>query len=336
MSILKTDEKVYDVTIIGGGPVGLFTAFYAGMRNLSVKIIESLPQLGGRLSVIYPEKFIYDVAGFPKVRAKELIDNLEAQLEIFEQTFVLEQTIQSYEKLDNGVFKLTTDKENHLTKTIIIAAGLGAFQPRKLSIENAELFEGKSLHYFIDDMSLFNNKRVIVLGGGDSAVDWALMLEPIAKNVAIIHRRDRFTAHEHSVEQLKKSTVQIKTPLVPTEIEGTEGQIQKITFKNSESGEKETLEADELIVNYGFTSSLGALNDWGLEMSKISIHVNSKMETNIEGIYAVGDICDYEGKVKLIATGFGEATIAINAAKHYIDPSTRGHVPHSSDMFDGR
>ncbi|MFC7686517.1 NAD(P)/FAD-dependent oxidoreductase [Ureibacillus sp. GCM10028918] len=333
---MKTDEKVYDVTIIGGGPVGLFTAFYAGMRSLSVKIIESLPQLGGRLSVIYPEKFIYDVAGFPKVRAKELIANLEEQLGIFEQTFVLEQTIQSYEKLDNGVFKITTDKEHHLTKTIIIAAGLGAFQPRKLTIENAASFEGKTLHYFIDDMSLFKGKKVIVLGGGDSAVDWALMLEQIAQSVTIVHRRDKFTAHEHSVEQLKKSSVHIKTPLVPTELEGDNGKLQKVTFKNGESGEFEALEADELVVNYGFTSSLGALNNWGLDMSKISINVNSKMETNLEGIYAVGDVCDYEGKVKLIATGFGEATIAINAAKHYIDPSTRSHVPHSSDMFNDK
>lgn len=333
---MKRDEKVYDVTIVGGGPVGLFTAFYAGMRNLSVKIIESLPQLGGRPSVIYPEKFIYDVAGFPKVRAKELIANLVEQLGLFEQTFVLEQTIQSCERLENGVLQLTTDKEIHMTKTLIISAGLGAFQPRKLTIPNAESFEGKTLHYFIDDMSLFKGKKVIVLGGGDSAVDWALMLEPIAKSVTIVHRRDKFTAHEHSVEQLKKSSVQIKTPLVPTEIEGENGKLQKITFKNGESGEFETLEADELVVNYGFTSSLGALNDWGLDMSKISINVSSKMETNIEGIYAVGDVCDYNGKVKLIATGFGEATIAINAAKHYIDPTTRGHVPHSSDMFNGK
>ncbi|QCR31247.1 NAD(P)/FAD-dependent oxidoreductase [Lysinibacillus sp. SGAir0095] len=331
---MKTDEKVYDVTIIGGGPVGLFTAFYAGMRNLSVKIIESLPQLGGRLSVIYPEKFIYDVAGFPKVRAKELIDNLIEQLGLFEQTFVMEQTIQSYERVDSGVMKVMTDKEIHMTKTIIIAAGLGAFQPRKLAIENAVSYEGKTLHYFINDMSLFKGKKVIVLGGGDSAVDWTLMLEPIAESVTIVHRRDKFTAHEHSVEQLKKSSVEIKTPFVPTELEGDDGKLQKITFKNGESGGSEKLEADELFVNYGFTSSLGALNNWGLDMSKISINVNSKMETNLEGIYAVGDVCDYEGKVKLIATGFGEATIAINAAKHYIDPTARGHVPHSSDMFN--
>ena len=333
---MKTDEKIYDVTIVGGGPVGLFTAFYAGMRNLSVKIIESLPQLGGRPSVIYPEKFIYDVAAFPRVRAKELIANLVEQLRLFEQTFILEQTIQSCENLESGVLKLMTDKEIHMTKTLIIAAGLGAFQPRKLPIETAESFEGKTLHYFIDDMSVFKGKKVVVLGGGDSAVDWALMLEPIAESVTIIHRRDKFTAHEHSVEQLKKSTVQIKTPLVPTELHGDNGNLQKISFKNGETGEFETLEVDELVVNYGFTSSLGALNNWGLDMSKISINVSSKMETNLQGIYAVGDVCDYDGKVKLIATGFGEATIAINAAKHYIDPSTRGHVPHSSDMFNGK
>jgi thioredoxin reductase (NADPH) len=173
---LEVNEKVYDITIIGGGPVGLFTAFYGGMRQASVKIIESLPQLGGQLSALYPEKFIYDIAGFPKVRAQELVNNLKEQMAKFEQTVVLEQSVKQVEKQADGVFKLTTDKEIHYSKTIIITAGNGAFQPRRIEIEDAKKYESNNLHYFIDDLNHFEGKKVVVFGGGDSAVDWALML----------------------------------------------------------------------------------------------------------------------------------------------------------------
>ena len=199
---MEVNEKVYDITVIGGGPVGMFTAFYCGMRQASVKIIESLPQLGGQLSALYPEKFIYDIAGFPKVRAQELINNLKEQMDKFEQTIALEQSVQTVEKLEDGTFKLTTDKEIHYSKAIIITAGNGAFQPRRIEIEDAEKYEKENLHYFINDLNQFAGKKVVVFGGGDSAVDWALMLEPIAEQVTIVHRRDKFRAHEHSVENL--------------------------------------------------------------------------------------------------------------------------------------
>lgn len=330
---MKEDQKVYDITIIGGGPAGLFTAFYGGMRQASVKIIESLPQLGGQLSALYPEKYIYDVAGFPKVRAQELIDNLKEQMAKFEPATALEQSVEKLEKLEDGSFKLTTDKEIHYTKTVIITAGNGAFQPRRLELESAAQYEGKNLHYFIDDLNQFAGQKVAVLGGGDSAVDWALMLEPIAEQVTIVHRRDKFRAHEHSVENLQNSKVDIKTPYIPTELIGDGNKISQIVLQDANGEDTVNVDVDSVICNFGFVSSLGPIKEWGLEIEKNSILVNSKMETNIPGIYAAGDICTYEGKVKLIATGFGEAPTAVNNAKSFIDPKAKTQPLHSSSMF---
>ncbi len=330
--MLKEDEKVYDITIIGGGPTGLFTAFYGGMRQTSVKIIESLPQLGGQLSTLYPEKYIYDVAGFPKIKAQDLVNNLKEQLSRFSTEFCLEQAVKELEKQADGVFKLTTDKEVHYSRAVIITAGAGAFQPRKLELDNAAQFENTNLHYFVDNMEQFRGQKVAVLGGGDSAVDWALMLEPIAEKVSLIHRRDKFRAHEHSVETLENSSVELKTPFVPTEVIGDE-KITQIVLEEVKGERKEVLDIDALIVNYGFVSSLGPIKEWGLDIEKNSIVVNSKMETNIPGIYAAGDICTFEGKIKLIATGFGEATTAISNAKTYLDPKARVQPMHSTSLF---
>lgn len=332
VSSLKEDQTIYDITVIGGGPVGMFTAFYGGMRQATVKIIESLPHLGGQLTALYPEKYIYDIAGFPKVRAQELVDNLQAQMDKFEQAIVLEQSVQDLEKQADGVFKLTTDKEVHFSKTVVITAGNGAFQPRKLELEQAKNFEGKNLHYFINDLNHFAGKKVMVFGGGDSAVDWAMMLEPIADTVYLAHRRDKFRAHEHSVENLKNSSVQIKTPYIPSELIGEEA-IKQVVLENVQTQEKEVIDVDAVIVNYGFVSSLGPIKQWDLAIEKNSIVVNSKMETNIPGIYAAGDICTYDGKVKLIASGFGEAPTAVNNAKSYLDPKARVQPLHSTSMF---
>ncbi|BAQ09663.1 thioredoxin reductase [Bacillus sp. OxB-1] len=327
------EEQIFDVTVIGGGPVGLFTAFYAGMRKMSVNLIESLPQLGGQLSALYPEKFIYDIAGFPKVSGQELIDNLVEQMSQFNPTITLEQDVQEVEKLENGVFKLTTNREIHYSKAIIITAGNGAFQPRKIELDGSEKYEGKNLHYFIKDLNQFAGKNVHVYGGGDSAVDWSLMLEPIAEKVTLIHRRDKFRAHEASVENLMKSKVEVKTPYVPIGFVGEEG-IEKVVLEKVKADVTEEVEVDDVIVNYGFVSSLGPIADWGLEIEKNSIVVNSKMETNIEGIYAAGDICTYEGKVKLIASGFGEAPTAVSNAKVYIDPTARVQAVHSTTLME--
>ncbi|MDQ0162085.1 NAD(P)/FAD-dependent oxidoreductase [Aeribacillus alveayuensis] len=330
---MKEDQKIYDITIIGAGPVGLFTAFYGGMRQATVKIIESLPQIGGQLSALYPEKYIYDVAGFPKIRAQELVNNLKEQMAKFEQTICLEQEVQEVEKQADGIFKLKTNKEIHYSKTIIITAGNGAFQPRKLQLPEAEKFEGKNLHYFINDLNQFAGKRVVICGGGDSAVDWALMLEPIAEKVTVVHRRDKFRAHEHSVENLKNSNAEILTPFVPVQLIGDEN-INQIVLEEVKGERKEVIDVDDVIVNFGFVSSLGPIKNWGLEIEKNSILVNSKMETNIKGIYAAGDICTYDGKVKLIASGFGEAPTAVNNAKSYIDPKSRVQPMHSTSMFN--
>ncbi|MCA0984509.1 NAD(P)/FAD-dependent oxidoreductase [Halobacillus yeomjeoni] len=325
-------DKIYDITVIGAGPVGLFTAFYGGMRDASVKIIESLPHLGGQLSALYPEKYIFDVAGFPRVRAQELVDNLEEQAMAFDPTVALEQEVVSVERLEDETFKLTTNKEIHYTRTIIITAGNGAFQPRKLKIEGTEKYEDTNLHYHVSDMDRFRDKNVMICGGGDSAVDWSLMLEPIAKQVTLVHRRDKFRAHEHSVTQLRNSNVNILTPFTPDQLIG-EDRVEKVELKEVKGDRTETVEVDDLIVNYGFISSLGPIKDWELEIEKNSIVVNSKMETNIKGIYAAGDICTYPGKVKLIASGFGEGPTAVNNAKNYIDPDARVQPKHSTSMF---
>ncbi|KEF40076.1 thioredoxin reductase [Schinkia azotoformans MEV2011] len=331
---MKKDPKVYDITIIGGGPCGLFAAFYAGMRQASVKIIESLPQLGGQLSALYPEKYIYDVAGFPKIRAQELIDRLKEQMKKFEPAITLNQSVDKVEKLEDGSFKLTTNSEVHFTKAIIITAGNGAFQPRRLELDDAAQYEGKNLHYFVDDMNKFQGQRVVVLGGGDSAVDWALMLEPIADEVTIAHRRDKFRAHEHSVENLVNSKANVLTPYNPLRLIGDGEKITQIVLAEANTKEEVTIDIDALIVNYGFVSSLGPIKEWGLIIEKNSIVVNSRMETNIPGIYAAGDIATYNGKIKLIATGFGEAPTAVNIAKSYIDPDAKVQPMHSSSMFN--
>lgn len=330
---LKVTKKLYDITIIGAGPTGLFTAFYGGMRQASVKIIESLPHTGGQLTALYPEKYIYDVAGFPKVRAQKLVDNLNEQLTLFDPTIVLNQSIEHVERLPDQTFKLIShDNHVHYSRTIIITAGNGAFEPRKLNIAGSEKFENVNLHYFVRDMQQFADQHVLILGGGDSAVDWSLMLEPIAKKVSLVHRRDQFRAHEHSIEQLKQSSIDILTPFVPTHIEG-KNKIEKVYLKEVRGDEEKELNVDSVICNYGFISRLGPIKDWGIEIDRNSIVVNSKMETNIPGIYAAGDVNTYPGKVKLIATGFGDGPTAINNAMQYMDPTARRQPKHSTSMF---
>ena len=271
-------NPIIDITIIGGGPTGLFAAFYAGMRQMSVKVIESMPQLGGQLSALYPEKYIYDVAGFPKVRAQELVDNLIEQAKTADPIYCLDEKVLNVEKRSDGIFELTTTKGVHLSRAVVITAGCGAFEPRKLNLPEAERFEGKGLYYFVNDMQQFAGKKVLIAGGGDSAVDWALMLEPIADSVTLIHRRDRFRAHEHSVQQMMKSSIQVITPREIQSIHGDE-RIEKVTIVNKQTGETEELKADSIIVSFGFVSSLGPIKNWGLKIEKGSILVNSKMET---------------------------------------------------------
>ncbi len=331
----RMGKNIYDITIIGGGPVGIFTAFYAGMRQAKTKIIEAMPQLGGQLAALYPEKYIYDIAGFPKVQAQHLVNQLVEQAEQFNLTVVLGETVLHVENItENGevCFKLETNQQVHYSRTVIITSGVGAFQPRRLENKEAALYEGKNLHYFVNDLNRFSGQRILLCGGGDSAVDWALMLENIAKEVTIVHRRNQFRAHEHSVEKLMNSTVNVKTPFTITNILGNKEKISRVTIEEVKGDLTQTIDVDAVLVNFGFVSSLGPIKEWGLTINKNSILVNSKMETNIPGIYAAGDIATYEGKLKLIASGFGEAPIAVNQAKSHIDPTTKVHG-HSTSLF---
>ncbi|MBE3553910.1 MAG: NAD(P)/FAD-dependent oxidoreductase [Thermicanus sp.] len=325
-------DEIVDITIIGGGPAGLFAAFYGGMRHATVKIIESMPQLGGQLAALYPEKYIYDVAGFPKIKAQDLVENLKKQALYFNPMICLEEKVLDLKKLEQeNLFELTTDKGTHYSRSVIVAAGVGAFEPRRLELEDAKRFEKTNLYYFVSDMEQFRGERVVILGGGDSAVDWALMLDSIASEVHIVHRRDKFRAHEHSVEQLYRSHVHIHTSYDIRSLAG-EKKIESITITHNKTGEELTLPLDALIVNYGFVSSLGPIQNWGLTLQKGAILVNSRMETNIPGVYAAGDIATYEGKIKLIAVGLGEAPTAVNNAKSYIDPTAKVQPGHSSSL----
>jgi len=324
-------EEIVDITIIGGGPTGLFASFYAGMRQMSVKILDSLPQLGGQLVELYPDKYIYDVGGFPKVLAKDFVANLVEQAQYSKPEILLEETAISATREEDH-FILKTDKGEHRTRTLLLTAGIGAFQPRKMGLPEEESFAGKSLHYSIKDLAFFKDRQVLVCGGGDSAVDWALMLEGVASKVTLVHRRERFTAHETSVNQLMESNVTVMTSRTVKQINGADGQVENVLLVEKD-GTEQLLPVDQVVVNYGNVSSLGPLKEWGLEMDRTSVLVNTRMETNIEGIYAAGDITNYDGKVKLIAVGLGEAPIAINHAKAYIDPKARLQPLHSTSVF---
>lgn len=331
VSVNEQGQDLTDIIIIGGGPAGMFAAFYAGMRQASVKIIESMPQLGGQLSALYPEKYIYDVAGFPKVTAQELVNRLNEQMSHFGADVRLEEKVTKVTKKEERQFEVETDKGVHYSKAVIIAAGVGAFEPRKLELPEAVKFEKKNLHYFVSDLNKFAGQKVLLSGGGDSAVDWALMLEPIAEQVTLIHRRDKFRAHEHSVELLMKSKVNVLTPKEIASLNGDD-RIESVTIKDVKSGETEQIPVDAVIVNFGFVSSIGPIAEWGLDIDNGSIVVDSRMETSIPGIFAAGDITTYPGKLKLIAVGFGEAPTAVNNAKVYIDPTAKLSPGHSSSM----
>jgi thioredoxin reductase len=331
LSSTGSSSGLVDIVIIGGGPAGLFAAFYGGMRQASVKLIESMPELGGQLAALYPEKYIYDVAGFPKVTAQQLVDRLKEQLDHFKPEICLEEKVVNIIKHDERLFEIVTNKSVHYARAIVITAGVGAFEPRRLTLPEAARFESGNLHYFVGNLQQFKGQRVLISGGGDSAVDWALMLEPIAASVTLIHRRDKFRAHEHSVANLLQSSVKIVTPTEITALHGDEF-IQKATLTDLVTKQTTDLDVDAVIVNFGFISSLGPIADWGIEIDRGSIVVDTRMQTNVPGIFAAGDITTYPGKLKLIAVGFGEAPTAINNAKVYIDPNAKLSPGHSSNM----
>jgi thioredoxin reductase (NADPH) len=320
----------HDLTIVGAGPVGLFGAFYAGLRGMRVKLIDSLAELGGQLSALYPDKYIYDVAGFPKVRSRDLVASLTEQAMAFAPAVCLERQVTGLEPEDGG-WRLTTDGgEAHHSRTVLITAGVGAFAPRKLEDRSLDTWEGRGLHYVLPGLEPFRDRRVLLLGGGDTAVDWALHLEPIARELVLIHRRDRFRAHEESVRQLEASRCRVVKFHELKSIEGGE-RIERAVIFDNRTREETVLEVDEVVVNFGFVANLGPIKTWGLGIKGNSIEVNQKMETNLPGVYAAGDIVTYPGKLKLIATGFGEAAMAVCAAKLVVDPTARYFPGHSSE-----
>ncbi|MFC3929044.1 NAD(P)/FAD-dependent oxidoreductase [Streptococcus caprae] len=329
-----TDTKIHDITIIGGGPVGLFAAFYAGLRGMSVQIIEALSELGGQPAILYPEKMIYDIAAYPAISGGDLVANQIEQLERFKDrtTITLKEEVLTFEKTD-GIFTITTNKGTHRARAIIIACGNGAFAPRPLGVDGEENYADNNLFYNVRKLDQFTGQDVAIFGGGDSAVDWALALEKIAKSVTVIHRRDTFRAHEHSVELLQASSVAIKTPFVPVEIKGDGQTASSITIQKVKSDETKEINFDSVIVSYGFATSNKNLRNWEVESKRSSILVSPTYETTLEGVYAIGDAAEYAGKVDLIAVGYGEAPIAVNQAINYIYPDRDNRVVHSTSLI---
>jgi ferredoxin/flavodoxin---NADP+ reductase len=327
-------HKIVDVNIIGAGPTGLFAGFYTGQRGLSMRFIDPLPEPGGQLTALYPEKFIYDVAGYPKVLAKELVISLRQQTSQFHPEYVLEETATKLRKGDS-VFELATSSgEVYPSRAVIIAAGIGAFEPRKLSAPGIAEFEGRGVAYSVKNLGYYKDKRVLIIGGGDSAVDWFMMLKDLAKSVTLIHRREAFRAHAATVELMKQAAMKgegrVLTPYELKKLHGKDHVTEAIIFQNQTKTEI-PLPVDEVLSMAGYLSKLGPIADWGLELDKRQIKVSPEMMTSIPGIFAAGDVASYPGKLKLIATGFGEAAIAANYAAHYINPELSVEPGHSSD-----
>jgi len=324
-------ERV-DLTVIGGGPVGLFAAFYGGLRGMSTRILDSLPELGGQLTALYPEKYVYDMPGFPEILAKDLAAEMAKQGLQFGAETVLGETAQGLVSEGDDGYTIETSGGLRLpTRTIIVAAGAGAFTPTRLGVQREEEFEGAGLYYGVRDKSIFSGKDLTIVGGGDSAFDWALNLEPIARRLRIVHRRDQFRAHEDTVRRVQAGRVEMCIFQVVKELHGDD-RLTAVTLEHTQTKESVTIETDAVIVNVGFKSSLGPLKDWGFQIEKNQIVVDRLLRTSLPGIYAVGDVCSFEGKIKLIATGVGEAATAVCLAKTHIDPDAKLFPGHSSDM----
>ncbi len=330
---MSQNHDVFDFLIVGGGPVGLFAAYYAGLRQMRTKIIDSLDELGGQLATLYPEKFVFDVAGFPKVLARDLAKSLIEQAMQYQPTICLSETSNHLERLEShSCYCITTDKAKHYGKTILISAGAGAFKPKKLPIVGADQYEGKGLHYSVKNKAVFKGKRVLIVGGGDSAVDWVLNLRDTASHITLIHRSNKFRAHEDSVVKIKSSN----TPIMPwwevKSIHAPHGHVHSVVLINNQTKEERTMEVDEIIVQIGFNTDLGPIKSWPVDVHRNGIAVNHHMETKLPGVYSAGDVSHYEGKLKLIVTGFGEAAIAVNSAKTVVDPKAKFFPGHSSEL----
>ena len=331
-------HELKDITIIGGGPTGLFALFYAGMRGATAQIIDALPEAGGQLAALYPEKYIFDVAGFPKVLAKDLVRSLAEQAGQFGQPIHLAQRVVALEKDSQG-FVLVTETDRFPTRAIVIAAGLGAFSPRRLPQPCAAPWYGRGIFDRVMDPEQFRGKKVVIIGGGDSAFDWAHQLLVRDATVTLVHRSDRFRAHDATVEQVKAAAsnggrAQILTFHELADIQCEGDRLCAVVLTDKKTKATRTVEADVVLPMLGFISDIGPLADWGLalEADKKKIVVTSTMETGQAGIYAAGDVTTYPGKLELIATGFAEAAAAVNQAVHWIYPEKKVEPGHSSNM----
>jgi len=315
-----------DLLVVGAGPTGLFATYYAGFRGMSVAVVDSLPELGGQITAMYPEKQILDVAGFPSVKGRELVEGLVAQAGTAEPTYLLGRTASTLVEDDDGVTVGLDDGTEVRAKAVLITAGIGKFSPRPLPVGDEWL--GRGLEFFVPSFQPYAGKDVVLVGGGDSAFDWALHLEPVALSVTLVHRRDAFRAHERTVQAVRASRVEIVTKAEVSAIHGN-GTVESVEI--TVDGETTTRPAQAIVAALGFIADLGPIQQWGIEVEKRHVVVDSSMRTNLARVFAAGDITEYPGKVRLIAVGFGEAATAINNAAVVIDPSAHVFPGHSSE-----
>lgn len=332
-----------DIIIIGAGPTGLFTVFEAGLLKLRCHIIDALPQPGGQLAELYPKKPIFDIPGYPSVGAGELVDNLMEQIKQFEPGFSLNEVASTIDKQNDETFIVTTNRGTQIQgKAVAIAGGLGSFEPRKPLIDRIEQFEENGVEYFVRDPELFRDQKIVIAGGGDSALDWAIFLADVASDVTLIHRRNEFRGALDSVEKVKVLKDQGKINLItPAEVVGIVGESKVEGLEIEKDGEKFIIETDSFIPLFGLSPKLGPIANWGLEIEKNAIKVNNALDyqTNIEGIYAIGDINTYPGKLKLILCGFHEATLMCQSIYNRLNPGKKFVLKYTTvsgiDGFDG-
>lgn len=319
-----------DLLIIGAGPTGLYAAYYAGFRGLRVAIVDSLPELGGQITAMYPEKQILDVAGFPTVKGRELVAGLVAQAATAKPDYHLDRTATTLRREDDVVVVGLDDGTEITTRTVLITAGIGKFSPRPLPAGDGWL--GRGLEFFVPSFAPYAGKDVVIVGGGDSAFDWALHLEPVAKSVTLVHRRDTFRAHQRTVQTVQESATEIITRAEVTALHGgsgPDGHLESVEI--TVGGEASTRPAQAVVAALGFVADLGPLQQWGIDVLKRHVVVDSAMRTSLPRVFAAGDITEYPGKVRLIAVGFGEAATAVNNAAVVIDPSAHVFPGHSSE-----